>query len=447
MECRFGIIILRTDASIRLQQLSIDRSSMSSPNRFACFIELVKKSEWRLPLLLLITAVVAPAVGAQDVIMSAPTEPLLPVSQRNVAPPPASRPSEPDNPPIKVGPVFFHSRLSYNYINAEGLPTRGGRRVASEIHTTRAQVLADIGEHWALEYSPSWRNYTARAMSDTFDQSVRLSGDAAFRDFGFKFAESYEVSTPTLAETGRQTELETWATSLGATYKLSPHIRLVGTGNLDERYSDIAPRVRRWSGQTKVNLTVSPRLSLGIGPGFQYTEIANSPDTYGESYTADVNWHPTDKLTLSLDGGVQKTHSTASAGLNLSKPKVDLALDYRPFETTGIRLAASKKVSTSYFKDLVTEDFLWEASIQQRLLGRFYLNAAYSRKENDYTSTNVLSLNNRSDTIKTLHARLSTKLLKRFAVAATFQKTTNTSSLSTFTFSSKQYGGEISCRF
>jgi len=343
--------------------------------------------------------------------------------------------------------VLIHSRFSYNYLNAEGLPTKGGSRVSSEIHTTRAQLLADIGDHWAFEYTPSWRNYTARAMSDSFDQTVRLSGDAALQNFGFKIAESYEISKPTLAETGRQTKLETWTTNLSTAYKLSPHIRLVGSANMDERYTDVAPRVRRWSGQGKMNFTVSPRLNVAIGPGFQYTEITNAPDTYGESYTAELNWRPTDKLAFSMDGGLQKTHSTASAGLNLSKPKVDFAMDYRPFETTGIRLAVSKRVSTSYFKDLVTEDLLWEASIQQRLLGRFYLNAAYSRKENDYTSTNVLSLNNRADLIKTLRARLSTKILKRFAVAATFQKTTNASNLSTFSFSSKQYGGEISCRF
>jgi len=439
--------ILATGVLNRLKPLSIDRSTMSFPKRFVHFAEMITKLDLTRRLLLLITAIAASRLSAQDVVMSPPVEPLLPPSQRNATPPPASRPPPSENQPIKIGAVFIHSRLSYGYLNAEGLPTKKGGRVSSEIHSTHAQLLADIGEHWALEYSPSWRNYTSNALSDSFDQSMRLSGDAAFRDFGFKFAESYEVSKPTLAETARQTEVETWATNLGLSYKLSPHISLMGSAKLDERYTDIAPRVRRWSGQTKINLIFSPRLNLAFGPGFQYTEITNAPDIYGESYTAELNWHPSDKLTLAVDAGLQKTHSTSSAGLNLSKPKVDLSLNYRPFETTSVRFAISQKVSSSYFKDLVTEDLLWEFGFQQRLLGRFYLDAAYSQKENDYTYTNVLSLNNRSDLIKMWRAHLSTKLLKRFAIAATFQKTTNASNLSAFAFSSKQYGGEISCRF
>jgi hypothetical protein len=343
--------------------------------------------------------------------------------------------------------VFFHSKLSYSYLNAEGLPTKDGRRVASEIHSTRAQLLADIGEHWALEYSPTWMNYTARALSDSFDQSAQLSAAASFTNFGVNFKESYESSKPTLIETGRQTKRETWATELDASYKLSPRVRLLGSAKMDERYTDIAPTVRTWSGQTAVNVTASPRLNFGLGPGFRYSEIVDAPDVYGESYTAHLNWRPTAKLSLSAEGGLEKTHSTASAGLDITKPHLELSLGYHPFETTSISLDVSKKVSASYFKNQVTEGLTWDAGIQQRLLGHYYLSASYGQKENEYISTNTLVVNNRSDTAKILRARLSTKIVKRFSVAATFQKTSNTSSLSGFTFSSKQYGGEISCKF
>lgn len=385
---------------------------------------------------------------AQDVIMSAPTEPLLPATLRASAPPPPpSRAPGPPDTPYKIGPVIFHPHLSYSYINAEGLPAQDGRRVASEIHTVSTALTADLGPRWTLAYSPTWVSYTARAMSDTFDHAFGLSGAMSYQDWAFTFAESYSASTPTLIETGRQTEQETWGTNLGATYSFSPKLQFNGAASVNERYTSVAPRTRSWSGQAGLNLLFSPRLNFNARTVFSYTELSEASDTYGEGFSTGLAWTPMDKLTLSLNGGMDFTHSTSSAGLDLSNPVLDVSVSYQPFETTGISLSAARKVSTSLFQDQVTESLQWGIALQQRLLGRYYLNASYNRQEADYVATTALAAAGRADRVETLSASLTTKLLGRLSVSATFQQSKNTSNTALFSFSSKQYGISLSCDF
>jgi hypothetical protein len=141
--------------------------------------------------------------------------------------------------------------------------------------------------------------------------------------------------------------------------------------------------------------------------------------------------------------GVQATHSTSSTSQNLSSPVFDVSLGYQPFDTTTLTFGAARTVSASYFKDLVTKNLRWNLGLQQRLLGRLYLNASYSRADGDYIATNAQGAAGRTDRVESISTRLTTRLLKRLSVSATYQQSKNTSNLAAFTFSSNQYGIEL----
>jgi hypothetical protein len=343
--------------------------------------------------------------------------------------------------------LVFSPRLSYRHLSADGLPAVDGRRIASEIRTMTPGLLIDLGENWSFDYSPTWTSYTARAMADTTDHSARLNGGLTFDNGSLAFGQSYRESNPTLIETARQTDQKTWATTLDSVYRHSEKLQFEFSGSLNERYTSLAPDLKTWAGRVAVNYLLTPQVSLNMGPEFTYTEVADEPDYYGESIMARINWQPLDKLTIGIGGGVEYTHSNSASGVDLSNPLLDVSLSYQPFEATSLGASVSRSVSSSYFRAQATENLRWNLSLNQRLLGKLFLGAAYSRQENDYVALQNSVVAGRADEVEAWNLSLSTRLLQRLSVSLVWQKSKNTSNLAAFSFSSSQYGIELGYRY
>jgi hypothetical protein len=397
---------------------------------------------------LLVGALSVIQLAGQPVIQTPPRDPVLPAYLRQQAPPSSlSRPPSPPLSPYRLGPVELHPRLSYSHMFSDGLPVGGNERTSSQVRTTAAGISADLGQYWTFDYSPTWVSYDSGKMSDSFDQSFDLSGAKSFQDLSFQLSQSYSDVNTTLVETARQTEQQSWGTHLGVGYNYSPKLKLHISLSVTERSANLTPTVRSWSAQPGLSLQVSPRLTVGLGAGFKYSQIVDATDNYGENFNANVNWRPSDKISISLATGVQSIRSESATGRDLSTPTLDAALAYQPFQTTSVSLGVSRSVSNSYFKDLVTENLRWNLGVQQRLLGRFYLSASYSRSESDYKATNAQGAAGRTDQVEAISTRVSTRLVKRISVSATYQQSKNTSNNADFTFTSDQYGGEVSWSF
>lgn len=385
---------------------------------------------------------------AQDIVQAPPADPVLaPHLRKQAPPPPLSRPPATAESPFQAGPVVFHPRLSYRHLSAEGLPSVDGRRIASEIRTLTPGLLIDLGENWSLDYSPTWISYTARAMTDTTDHAASLNGALTVNDWSFAFGQSYSKSNPTLIETARQTAQKSWATTLGSVYRHSAKLQFDFSGSLNERYTSVAPDLKTWAGRVGINYLLTSQFSLNLGPEFNYTEVAGEPDYYGESFMARLNWRPADKLTIGIGGGVQYTHSNSASGVDLSNPLLNLSLGYQPFEATTLGASVSRTVSSSYFRAQATESLGWNLNLSQRLLGKIYLGANYSRQESDYVALQNSVVAGRTDKVEAYSLRLSSRLLQRLSVSLVWQKSKNSSNLAAFSFSSSQYGIELGYRY
>ena len=423
----------------------------------------------------LLTLLTTVSALAQSAIMGVPQETAVAPSQRQPGPQPESRPASPIDTPFKLGIVSIRPRLLYRYLNAEGLPAAGNRRVASEIQTVAPGLQIDVGQNWTLNYSPTWTRYTARAYRDTADQALNIAGAVSADDWNFHFAENYGKASPTLIETAQQTDETSWLTSLGASRSFGSQMGVQLNASLNEHYGDVFPDTRQWATQDWLTIKFTPQVEAGIGPGAGYIDIVGRPDMTFEKYLGRLNWKVSDKLNLGLEGGMENRHSRASAGKDLRNPIFDASLDYRPFTTTTLRMAYSRSVDASYFRDQVTKGSSWTIGLEQRLLGHFYLNANWSHRKSAYESVTVvspivvppelptdpaaepavdptagtllLSLPGRADRIDMFNARLTVQFLQRLTFAATFQKSRNDSSQSGFSFSSKQYGFELSGRY
>jgi hypothetical protein len=320
----------------------------------------------------------------------------------------------------------------------------------------------DLGERWTFDYMPTWTNYTARALEDTVDQSVRASGAWVMQDWTFKVSEAFRKSTPLLVETGGQTPQRTWATQLGAERSFGSGLAFQSTASLDERYGDSFPDTRDWSTMNWLTLRFTPHFETGLGFGAGYSDIVGEPDATNERYMARLRWNPADKLSLDIDGGLEVRHSRAAGAEDQNNPIYNATLIYRPFDVTQITLGGSGSTRTSYYQNQVTESNGWNLGMQQRLFERFFLNAAYNHTESDFTAVSplilfipeidplnpvIFSLPGRSDRVDSLNLRVYTTLFKHWRIAATFTHGKNRSSQEGFNYNSTQYGFEINRRF
>jgi len=139
--------------------------------------------------------------------------------------------------PFEFGELRIFPSLQARYMHATGLPVGTGASVDSDITTVTPGITAELGQHWILNYSPSWVNYTAKSMSDSVNQSFLLNGaTTTASEWSLKLAEGFQSSNDTIAETAQQTKQNTWSTSLSADHKLGQRSSYEGTASMVDHY-------------------------------------------------------------------------------------------------------------------------------------------------------------------------------------------------------------------
>ena len=216
-----------------------------------------------------------------------------------------------------------------------------------------------------------------------------------------------------------------------------------------------------------LNYQFWPRLNAGLGVGLGYTTQDGSPDSINEQYQARVNWRATDKISFQLSGGLQDQQYLSGGAGDLVTPIFGATIQYQPFEQTRFSVSASRTVSPASFQNQTTESTGISADLNQRLLGKLYLDLS-----GGYATTKFLSLatlanqigygTGRTDDSYSFSARLSCPLLKRATVSVFYQYSDNSSSQtgylqyyqtniplsqSAFAYTSTQVGFEIGYRF
>lgn len=392
-------------------------------------------------------SLVASGVSAQEVVTAPPapavTAPLL----RDAGPPSQSRPAWLAGDLFQFGSVSLHPRLTLRAIYSEGLPAAGGQRINSMVYTFAPGLGVDLGTHWAFDYSPTWTSYASSALNSTLDHSASLSGAGVVQDWALQGSEHYGLSSPILYETGQQTKQTTWATSLGASRNFGSGLGFQTTESLNVRNGETFPDSRDWATMNWLTLQIAPRLQTGLGLGAGLSDIVGQPESTNYRYMGRLNWSPTDKVKLAVDGGVEVRHSRAAGAQDMHNPIIDASLAYLLLDGTEFTVSRSRSVANSYFQDQVTVNSSWRYGLSQRLLDHLFLSANYVQQHSDFQLLTTDSLPVRSDRSESFDFRLTTQLFKRWSLAASYARNKNRSSQSLFTFVTSQYGLEVSCRF
>lgn len=396
-------------------------------------------------------ALLAGSLSAQTAISPISSEPALPLTARRAAAaassPAVSSSVLPPESPFRLGVVVLKPHVVYRYLYGNGLQSRPGNQQNTSVNTVSPGLQVDVGTNWFIDYTPSWTWYSDPSFIDTLDHSARLSGQAVHDEWLLKLSQSFSKTTSPLVETGAQTEQTQYSTAFDAAYRLGTQMQLDTALGHDVRFVSEFPDSR----ETSIENTFHVKLGsfLDAGPGFRlaYIDMSSGSDMTTLRPHVQVNWTPTESLTLTARGGVEKRAFKDSDRDDLNSPVASVTIDYRPLEFTRIAIDGSKDVSASYFEDQITRTEAVSASLNQRLLGHLFLTATYRRTKSKFLATTTTLPVDREDRRNTVDLRLSTRLFRRASVTLLYSNGHNSSNIPGFAFTTEQAGVEIAYRY
>jgi len=349
-----------------------------------------------------------------------------------------------ESEPLKWGPLTLRPHPYYQFLYADGLQSSTNQVAHTTVQTISPGALLQIGRYWTLDYSPLWTIYSNKQFSDNFGQGIRLVGGTTYNDWVLGLTQSYsEISAPS-AETASQTRTETYNTALNGSYTMNSKMSLDLALNQNIVSADNFSSYKEWSTLDWLNYQFWPRLNAALGAGGGYDrEDAPSPDMTFQQFQGRVNWRATDKIGFQLHGGVEVRQFLSGGASPLVNPVFDASIQYQPFEQTRISITGSRTVAASYLQDQVTETTGVNAGLNQRLLGKLFLDLNGSYQLVKYVSSVNTSGSNREDDLYSFNVRLSRAFLKRGTIAVLYQLSKDNSSQAGYSFTSHQVGFQI----
>jgi hypothetical protein len=343
---------------------------------------------------------------------------------------------------VGLKPHAFY-RLTYG----DGIQARPGQQESTTVQTLSPGILAEIGNHWTADYTPTWTFYSNKVFSNTVSHSANVNGQVGFTDGGAQIVQTYNLSKDPLIETGRQTRRESSDTSVSANYRVGSHSRIEVTGAQDLEWVEGAPNTKEWTNNDWFHYQFSDRIDTAVGLGMGYVSIDPGSDMKFTRGLARIGWRPVDKVSIDLHGGREHRTFSKTNSAPLNSPTYGVTIDYQPFETTHVSFSAERAITPSLFYNQATENRSWMLAFNQRLLQRFSLSGGYGKNRSHYLQPGSVIIFVRDDESSSFHLRLSTSFLRRGTIGVIYQRTRNSSSIAGYTFASDQTGLEIGYRY
>ena len=424
---------------------------------------LLQRLRW---LLLGTGALVAGSLNASpSVFYNAPVVPVTPVAEREDSNNQTNsarvfmstfyETAKPEVPEIfRQGPFAIRPHVDYRFLYANGVQFAPGTQVDTAIQAFSPGILLEVGQHWSVDYTPTLNFYSSDKFRNTTDHAVTLAGNTHYEDWSFGLLQTYQNSTQPLAETGTQTEQQSFGTSLTATRILNE--KFSADFALHQQIQDTVgfQGSRDWSASGFLNYQVYPRLTVGAGTVLGYVNLDRGPDQTYQQLKAIANWRLTDKVGFSVNVGGEDRQFSGGGASDLLSPIFGASLQYAPRERTQLSLSANRVVAPSLFAfSPTTETTSLSVDINQRLFKKFQLNLGGSYNLSEYSVAlpgfvpppgTVLD---RKDDYYAFNARLSHPFLKRGNLAVFYQYSDNKSTAALYTYHSSQVGCEIGYRF
>ena len=175
-------------------------------------------------------------------------------------------------------------------------------------------------------------------------------------------------------ETATQTHQENYDTALNGTYTINSKMSLDLAVNQNFSFADQFQSLPRMVNAGLAELSILGQVQCGSRRRDWGTTIwTTGPDMLFEQYQGRVQWRATDKISFQLNGGLEDRQFLNSSSSDALNPVFGGGIQYQPFEHTKISLNADRVVAVSDLQNQVTESVGLNGDLNQRLLGRLFL--------------------------------------------------------------------------
>lgn len=373
-----------------------------------------------------------------------PSLPTTPVPEEAAAPIPgvAPRPAQPL--PLHWGSLSFHPHLAYSMLYGTGIAYGPGRQDNTFLNTVSPGLTFGLGPRWSLDYTPSLLFYSSQYYSDTLDHAVSLRGSASAGRWDFSLGYGYRSTSTPLIETATQTDQETHTANLGANCQLgaktSLELNLVQTLRFAQAYADSYT----WSTTDWLDYQWRPTFAIAGGMSVSYDLVDPGTDMTSERLLGRVRGQMANKLTYTIQGGVEFRQFLDTESPTKISPNVDASLNYQLFEPTSVFAFVAHDTGGSYYSDQFTESTRMGGGLRQRFLGKVFLNLSGGYSIQNYSSTFGDHAVTREDDYPYFQAGLSTRFLTRGGFSVFYRYSENSSDQSGYSFTSNQVGLQLS---
>lgn len=406
-----------------------------------------------LKIILLSLIALARESRAQSVLMPPPNVDATPSAIRNFQTNEISYmrlPSEIDSgelePFARLGPVNLRPHILYRALYAQGILSAPGQQQNTVIQEMSPGIFFEIGNHWTLDYTPTWRFYSDNHFRNTLDHDVLLTGGTTYEDWVLGLSQHYFLRSTPLIETGSQTDRELFGTTLTGLHRIDD--KWSTDLSLEQTITSARYFVgyRKWSTLDWLDYQFLPRLDVGPGVGFGFVDEDAGTDMTYEEVRGRINWRATDKISLQLHAGFENRQFLAT-DRNLVSPLFGVAIHYLPVETTYLALHAERMVTPSYFQDQIEEVSTVGIDLDQRLVERLHLGLGVGYGNATYDASVPGVIPHMENNYYHFNARLNCEILRRGSIALTYDYLNNSSDQPGYSFSSNEIGIELGYRF
>lgn len=346
-----------------------------------------------------------------------------------------------------LGQVTFTRKLFYRYLYADGLQTEPGVERSSSVHRVTASLGVDVGPAFSAAYALGWMTFSDKQFDDSVSHNASITGKRVFGDWRTSLSYIYSRASAPLLETARQTQNDSHGASLRADRSLGSRTTLQLGLVQNIRSSDAASDFISWTTDDWLHYRISSAVITSAGYSYGYTKIDGSSDMDFHQLRGRVRWQLTEKVQMDVRAGVEKRRIVDSSQPDSNTPIYGAAFLYHPGETTTLSLVGDRSVWPSYFKNQVTRNTQWRASINQRLLGKAWLDMGIGRSTSMFRGTSLSVVTDREDVRNFYDAALSTSFAWGGAVSVTYQYQENDSSLTDFSVTRRMIGIQVSYGF
>jgi hypothetical protein len=395
----------------------------------------------------------AASAGAQQVVVQPPSVSVTPPAVLE-APPSEMQVFSSENPiasfpeevqPLQLGPVTLRPHVFYQFLYGTGIQSAPGQQHDSIIQSFAPGMLLVLTPRWTLDYTPTFNFYSDKSFQNNVGQSVTLTGGASYETWTFGLSQNFTYSSSPQVQTGTQTGQSDYVTALTASCPLNSKMSVDLGLNQDFNFPSGFQTSKSWSTLDWLNYEFWPWLTSGVGAGLGYVNA--SPNMVFEQLQGRVGWRATDKISFQVSGGAEFTQVTDDSSDPLANPIVAAAIQYQPFDQTKLTVGASRVVSPSYYENQIAVVTSVNADLQQRLLGKLFLNVGAGYNWNNYTSLSSGVADQSAADYYSINVQLSAAFLKRGTAAVFYNYSDNSTAQSGLSYASSQIGFNIGYRY